>query len=424
MKVTSITTAFVLALLSNESHSFAPTSRPFQRAAPSVSLSKKQYGRISSSSSQLFASSVDVEDAKTATATNGVSIEDSTSNAIVMDAAADMTTNGEEEFSDEEYKKGFAIIGLITLFNASLAPVWHVVFEGNAPPPLFLNAVVSVIALLGLLAGGPFLDKSVDSMSSLADSGEEKWSGKSFRGGMELGFWKGLGTTCHIFGLSLTSANHGAFFLQLTTLIVPIFQGLMGEKIPRQIQVAVGLALLGIYAFTLDPVGGADINPEDMLRGDLLCVGAAVFYSVYDIQTFYWGREVPRTELVTIKIGFQAILSCLLCAVVARGDVMEYINSGPDLNVFIPAALWSGLIVNALATFLQVGGMQAVGPTRAQTIFASQPLWASILNYVFIGEVMGIYGFGGGAAFLAALVLAATAEAPKPILKEATEEAS
>jgi drug/metabolite transporter (DMT)-like permease len=416
MKVTSITTT-TLALLATGAHSFAPT-RP-------LSFQSTVTGRISSSSSSLFSSPYDVDGSKTSTTTNGATIDATpeTSNIVEMDVAADMI-NGKEgdDLSDDEYKKGFAIIGLITLFNASLAPVWHVVFEGNAPPPLFLNAVVSVIALLGLLAGGPFLDKSVDSMSSLADNGEEKWGKKSFRGGMELGFWKGLGTTCHIFGMSLTSANHGAFFLQLTTLIVPIFQGIMGEKIPRQIQVAVGLALLGIYAFTLDPVGGLDINPEDMFRGDLLCVAAAVFYSVYDIKTFYWGREVPRTELVTIKIGFQAILSCLLCAVVARGDVMDYINSGPDLGVFIPAALWSGLIVNALATFLQVGGMQAVGPTRAQTIFASQPLWASILNYVFIGEVMGLYGFGGGAAFLAALVLAATAEAPKPVLKEATEE--
>mmetsp|Transcript_19271 Transcript_19271/g.29681 ORF Transcript_19271/g.29681 Transcript_19271/m.29681 type:complete len:418 (-) Transcript_19271:24-1277(-) len=416
MKVTSITTT-TLALLATGAHSFAPT-RP-------LSFQSTVTGRISSSSSSLFSSPYDVDGSKTSTTTNGATIDATpeTSNIVEMDVAADMI-NGKEgdDLSDDEYKKGFAIIGLITLFNASLAPVWHVVFEGNAPPPLFLNAVVSVIALLGLLAGGPFLDKSVDSMSSLADNGEEKWGKKSFRGGMELGFWKGLGTTCHVFGMSLTSANHGAFFLQLTTLIVPIFQGIMGEKIPRQIQVAVGLALLGIYAFTLDPVGGLDINPEDMFRGDLLCVAAAVFYSVYDIKTFYWGREVPRTELVTIKIGFQAILSCLLCAVVARGDVMDYINSGPDLGVFIPAALWSGLIVNALATFLQVGGMQAVGPTRAQTIFASQPLWASILNYVFIGEVMGLYGFGGGAAFLAALVLAATAEAPKPVLKEATEE--
>ena len=223
--------------------------------------------------------------------------------------------------------------------------------------------------------------------------------------------------------MALTTANHGAFLLQLTTLIVPVLQGLRGaETIPRQIQYAVGLALTGIVLFTQDPTKAGEIvgDPSMVQIGDALVLGAAFFYSLYDIQTFYWGREVPRTELVTIKVGFQMILSCLLCAAMAQTEVVEYLAAGPEWNVLIPTVLWSGLIVNALATFLQVGGMQAVGPTRAQTIFASQPLWASIMNYVLLGAVMGVQGFVGGGAFLGALFLAATADAPVPTV--ATED--
>ena len=184
--------------------------------------------------------------------------------------------------------------------------------------------------------------------------------------------------------MALTTANHGAFLLQLTTLIVPVLQGLRGaEKIPRQIQFAVGLALTGILLFTQDPTKASEIvgDPSLIQTGDALVLAAAFFYSLYDIQTFYWGREVPRTELVTIKVGFQAVLSIALCAVGARTEIMEYLAAGPEWDVLVPTVLWSGLIVNALATFLQVGGMQAVGPTRAQTIFASQPLLASVMNY-------------------------------------------
>ena len=212
--------------------------------------------------------------------------------------------------------------------------------------------------------------------------------------------------------------------LQLTTLIVPVIQGIRGERIPNQIKLAVALALAGIIAFTQDPSGAggavdgdsaaAALDAAQVQMGDTLVLGAAVFYSLYDIQTFYWGRKVPRTELVTIKIGFQAVLSVALCALAAREDVLDYLQSSPDWALLIPVVLWSGLIVNALATFLQVGGMQSVGPTRAQTIFASQPLWASIMNYVFIGEIMGLQGILGGGAFLGALFLAATADAPIP----------
>lgn len=102
-------------------------------------------------------------------------------------------TLGASDMSSAEYQQGFAIIAFITLLNASLAPVWHTVFDGNGPPPLFLNAIVSVTALIGLLVGAPLLDSNLDSMSNLAENSEDKWSAQSFRGGMELGVWKGLG---------------------------------------------------------------------------------------------------------------------------------------------------------------------------------------------------------------------------------------
>jgi drug/metabolite transporter (DMT)-like permease len=79
---------------------------------------------------------------------------------------------------------------------------------------------------------------------------------------------------------------------------------------------AVALALVGIFAFTQDPTGVVTVAAsasasevatvaQSIQTGDALVLGAAFFYSIYDIQTFYWGKRVPRTELVTIKVGFQ-----------------------------------------------------------------------------------------------------------------------
>jgi len=322
---------------------------------------------------------------------------------------------------DDEYRRGFLIISFITFLNASTNPAWHAAFGGEgAVSPLLLNALVSVTALAGLVAGGPLLDSSTPTMSNLAQgSGEDNAEDAkaqtltNLRGGAELGIWKFLGTTCHLYGLSLTTANHGAFLIQLTTLIVPVIEGLQGETIPRRIQLAVALALGGIFAFTQDPNGAAasaELATQQAL-GDALCVACAFFYSFYDIQTFKWGKVVPRTTLVTTKIGTQAALSCALLAGTQWTETADFFSTNGDamLGTLIPVVLWSGLIVNALATFLQVGGMQAVGPTRAQTIFASQPLWSAGLSYVFLGETIGIQGAAGGAFFLFALWLAATA---------------
>ena len=61
-----------------------------------------------------------------------------------------------------------------------------------------------------------------------------------------------------------------------------------------------------------------------------------------------------------------------------------------------------------------VGGQQAIGPARAQVIYASGLLWAALISLVALGETVGPQGVLGGGVFLAAVLLAATADAPDP----------
>lgn len=77
-------------------------------------------------------------------------------------------------------------------------------------------------------------------------------------------------------------------------------------------------------------------------------------------------------------------------------------------------------MVNAVVPFLQVSGQQAIGPVRSQTLYASQPLWASMMSFVWLGETVGWQGWLGGSAFLAALLLAATAQPPSATTTTAT----
>jgi hypothetical protein len=96
--------------------------------------------------------------------------------------------------SSSDYTQGFTIIAFITLLNASLSPVWHTVYANAPPPPLFLNAIVGLTAFGGLVAGGPWLDGDDAPMVNEDGTPREPWAWSSWRGGMELGVWKGLGT--------------------------------------------------------------------------------------------------------------------------------------------------------------------------------------------------------------------------------------
>jgi drug/metabolite transporter (DMT)-like permease len=311
-----------------------------------------------------------------------------------------------------EYERGLLTIVFITFLFSSNSPAIHATFSGSDPPPvLLLNAAVSCIALVGLVLGGESLEENTPLPSTL-DRNDEKEESLALKGGVELGLWKMLGTTANLYGLALTTAGHGSLLIQLTTLIVPVVQGIQGVPIPRRIQFSVILALAGVISFTQDPTG----SPSSL--GDALCVLAAIFYATYDLRLFAWGKKVAPRELITTKIGTQAILSVSLLAVVDWQTSFDYLLSDPNWASIVPLVLWSGVAVNALAPFLQVGGQQAVGPTRCQTIYASQPLWAALLSFFFLGERIGLQGLVGGSAFLAALFLAATADAPDPDCEE------
>ena len=335
--------------------------------------------------------------------------------------------------SGKEYRRGLATIGLITLVFASMSPVMHAALatpaEGGgtaamAPPVLLLNAAVSVIALLGLVVGGPALQANTELPISLQLNQRQLMKQRksddgldlAARAGLELGLWKFLGTTANLFGLALTTSAHGAFLVQLTTLIVPVAQGIMGVPIPKRIAFSIGLALMGVGLFTQDGISG-DAVSNNIVLGDALCVVAACFYATFDLRLFKWGKLVPPKDLITSKIATQAALSVLLLLGVGFDEAQTFLltndfsQTGTTLGLLV---LWSGLMVNGLVPFLQVGGQQAVGPTRAQTLYASQPLWAAIMSYLFLGEEIGPQGQLGGAIFLTALFLAATAEPPDP----------
>jgi drug/metabolite transporter (DMT)-like permease len=355
---------------------------------------------------------------------NIVVVDGMPTSTLISAEGAILSTDQELTTATATYRNGLITIGFITLLFASNSPILRSAWEStaNAPPVLLVNAAVSIIGLIGVIATSPFLGQIVTDPSSgkaVEDSTNinnedlaARLLGPSVIAGAELGLWKCLGTTANIYGLSQTSSDHGAFLIQLTTLIVPVAQGIMGVPIPKRIWAAIGLALGGVFIFTQDP------NQSDCasLQGDIICACAAVFYATYDLRLFRWGKLVPTNELITTKMVTQSLLSLVLLSVLGRQETINFLSdtSADDLKLVGAVVLWSGLAVNCVAPYLQVSGQQAVGPARAQILYASQPLWAAIMSFFLLREACGIEGITGGILFLCAMFLAATADNPDP----------
>lgn len=76
------------------------------------------------------------------------------------------------------------------------------------------------------------------------------------------------------------------------------------------------------------------------------------------------------------------------------------------LNLMI--VLWAGVLVSAASSWLQTKGQQAVPASEAAVLFAAQPLWASVVATVMLGERLTSLGMAGAAMIVSGAVISST----------------
>ena len=83
---------------------------------------------------------------------------------------------------------------------------------------------------------------------------------------------------------------------------------------------------------------------------------------------------------------------------------MPWTLAGIAVNVAVVS--WTGLFSSAVSGWAQTKGQQVVPASEAVVIFPTQPLWASTLAALLLGESFGPKGFAGGALIVVATLIA------------------
>ena len=231
--------------------------------------------------------------------------------------------------------------------------------------------------------------------------------------GMELGFYVFLANVAQVVGLQQTSASRAAFLVQLQTVFVPVLSGLFGiDKIAPRTWLSSLVAIGGVALLSSDKGHGT----VSSLFGDSLEVLSALFFSTYIIRLGKFCNRMSPNPLVAVKIITQALLSVGWAVVaevfinIQRGAVPIDPNPAQwtlgTIGIAVGAVAWTGLISSALSGWAQTKGQQKVSASEAVVIFATQPLWASALATIVLGETFGARGIAGGALIIVATLIA------------------
>jgi drug/metabolite transporter (DMT)-like permease len=201
--------------------------------------------------------------------------------------------------------------------------------------------------------------------------------------------------------LGYTTAARGALALSTLPLWTMVAAALLGaEPLTGRKTLGVCVAVGGV-AIAL--AAGLNAAPEGAWRGDLIMLGATLCMALYNV----WSRPfIARSSplgFVTASMGAGAILLIAIAAMRGGFAVTQSFSAAQWI-----AVIYLGAFGGAAAFFLWVLALRLTTPTRVANTMTVNPIAASLLAAILIGEPLGWNLVVGLIAVGAGIWLAAT----------------
>jgi DME family drug/metabolite transporter len=179
--------------------------------------------------------------------------------------------------------------------------------------------------------------------------------------------------------------------LGLAPLLIAVGGTLLGAGRPDRATTAALAVAIGGLTLLVGVSAGAGTGTA-VLLGALTATGSALGYAVVTLA----GGGVPAGVPVTLA-GFAGGALLLTPVVLARGLTV------PSDGVALAVLLYLGLVPSALAYGLFFTGVRTVPGAVASIVTLLEPLTATLLATVFLGERLAPAAVAGGALLLAAV---------------------
>jgi drug/metabolite transporter (DMT)-like permease len=262
---------------------------------------------------------------------------------------------------------GIFLLVLVTALWGSTFPILKVLIQ--TVPASVINFIRFSIACIILL---PFARNS-------------KGLGKA---GLELGFWLFASFATQLIGLFYTTSNRSAFITALNVIFVPILWALAGHRVRILIWAAAGMALVGCGILSFD---GTQPN-----LGDLWTLGTAISYAIYIIRLEIHSPKFPAISLATAQLIPILIFSAIWMLLDPAARSMKLSQIPWVWMLFLSIAATAGVIC------LQAVGQRMIDAPQAAVIYTLEPVFAAIIGYFMLNEVLGTRGLIGAAMILIA----------------------
>ncbi len=207
-----------------------------------------------------------------------------------------------------------------------------------------------------------------------------------------LGILVALGIGLQTAGLERTTVTNTGFITGLYVLFTPLLAlALFRTPIPRQLWLAVGLALVGLALLSGVPEGSA--------TGDLLVLVSTVAQALQIVMVERYANRFDVFALTFVQVGAAGV--AFLAIAGAAGDL-----SVPRGATVWAALLVTGLFAVAFALVVQVWAQRRVSATRIAVIFSLETVFAGLFGYLLADDRIGTIGFAGCVVIFSGILIA------------------
>ncbi|OHD80704.1 MAG: hypothetical protein A3J97_06020 [Spirochaetes bacterium RIFOXYC1_FULL_54_7] len=167
-------------------------------------------------------------------------------------------------------------------------------------------------------------------------------------------------------------------------MIIVISRFLFGEKISLRRALGMVVVVSGLVLLT---TGGRFSNLADLAfaPGDLFMLVAATVFAIYSILVRNRPKEISVQTFQYATFGVGVVFLGL--AFVPERALSPTLVLGPGA---IAAIVYVGIFSSLVAFVSWNKAIELIGASRAGIVYYSQPVFAGVLAYLFLGEAVGL----------------------------------
>ena len=194
-----------------------------------------------------------------------------------------------------------------------------------------------------------------------------------------------------VVGVSLTTASTAGFLASTTVVMVPILEALIRRKLPgKNIMLSILLAVVGLYLLTVKEGLALD-------RGAGYCLLAAFVYAVYIIVFDRIAKHGDSFLISILQLGVASLLGAVFMLAFETPKL-------PGTGLQWGAMLGLGIVCSAFGFVAQPLAQRYTSSEKIGLIFSLEPVFAALLSYIFLNEILSGRGYVGAVLIFAGVV--------------------